>query len=71
MRITDIDQEYGYYDPLEDELSRASMKDTRKKHLTLRELNKIKKIGLPGHTMIIVSTQLGKFSLLIYPDYYS
>lgn len=44
MNIKDIDQEFGYYDPLEDELARASLKDTRRQHLTLRELNKIKKI---------------------------
>ena len=44
MRITDIDSQFGYYDPLEDELSKASLQQTRRKRLTLRELNKIKKI---------------------------
>ena len=44
MKAAEFDDRFGYYDPNEDDLSRAKISDTRKKHFTLRELNKLKKI---------------------------
>ena len=38
------DRDIGYYNPEEDDLSRASFGDTRKPKLTLRHLNRLKKI---------------------------
>lgn len=38
------DRDIGYYDPAEDDLSRAFISDTRKPKLTLRHLNRLKKI---------------------------
>lgn len=34
----------GYYDPSQDELNRRSLNDTRKPKLTLRALNRLKKM---------------------------
>jgi hypothetical protein len=34
----------GYYDPARDEVNRASLRDTRKPKLTLRDLNRLKKM---------------------------
>ena len=44
MNLTDIDDTYGYYDPSEDELGQQHLEDLRKKKLTLRDINKLKKI---------------------------
>ena len=38
------DRDIGYYDPAEDDLSRAFVHDSHKPKLTLRHLNRLKKI---------------------------
>jgi len=44
MKASEIDTEFGYYDPQEDELGRYKKTDTRKSRLSLRDVNKLKKI---------------------------
>ena len=38
------EQDIGYYNPEDDDLSRAHFSDTRKPVLTLKELNRLKRI---------------------------
>lgn len=42
MKVTDLTE--GYIDPNEDEMFKQKADDTRKPRLTLRQLNKLKKI---------------------------
>lgn len=47
MRLDELAEEdiqTGYYDPNEDRLAKASLGDTRKPILTLRRLNRLKKM---------------------------
>jgi hypothetical protein len=44
MKASEINANYGYYDPDDDKLNQFKKSDTRKSRLTLRDLNKLKKI---------------------------
>lgn len=45
MRLVEFDQmPKGLYDPTQDKLNRADIMSTRKKQLSLRDINRLKKI---------------------------
>lgn len=47
MKLVEFDEKEiatGYYDPARDKVNRASMRDTRKPVLKLRDLNRLKKM---------------------------
>ena len=44
MKAQEIESTYGYYSPEDDQLNRFKKTDTRKSKLTLRAVNKLKKI---------------------------
>lgn len=44
MKASEIDSEFGYYDPNEDSLTMAQKTDVRKGDISLADVNKLKKI---------------------------